>query len=146
MPPTRRRQRPVSRVSDLISDRRAGTVVDMLIEVVQADITTVEADVVVTAANRPLIGGGGVDGAVHRVAGPELLQALRLLAPCPVGAAVITPAFNFPPPVQHIVPRRQDRPLLGTGARAGVMKTSCVPDSGVAARDRVVVDDDAVTA
>lgn len=73
------------------------------IEVVQADITSVEVDVVVTAANSPLIGGGGVDGAVHRVAGPELLQALRPLAPCPVGGAVITPAFRFPPPVRHVV-------------------------------------------
>lgn len=75
----------------------------ILIEVVQADITGVEVDVIVTAANSALIGGGGVDGAVHRVAGRELLQALRPLSPCPVGSAVITPAFRFPPPVRHIV-------------------------------------------
>ena len=76
---------------------------DMRIEVVRADITCVEVDVIVTAANSPLIGGGGVDGAVHRVAGSELLQALRPLSPCPAGGAVITPAFRFPPPVRHIV-------------------------------------------
>lgn len=82
---------------------RAGTVSCMKVEVVQADITNVQVDVIVTAANSPLIGGGGVDGAVHRVAGGELLQALRPLSPCPVGGAAITPAFRFPPPVRHIV-------------------------------------------
>ena len=75
----------------------------MLIEVVQANITDVEVDVLVTAANSALIGGGGVDGAVHRVAGSELVKALRPLSPCPVGSAVITPAFGFPRPVRHIV-------------------------------------------
>jgi O-acetyl-ADP-ribose deacetylase (regulator of RNase III) len=75
----------------------------MQIEVVLADITSVEVDVVVTAANSSLIGGGGVDGAVHRAAGGELLQALRPLSPCPVGGAVITPAFRFPPPVCYVV-------------------------------------------
>jgi O-acetyl-ADP-ribose deacetylase len=80
-----------------------GIVSDVLIEIVQANITGVEVDVIVTAANRALIGGGGVDGAVHRAAGSELLQALRPLSPCPVGGAVITPAFGFAPPVRHIV-------------------------------------------
>jgi O-acetyl-ADP-ribose deacetylase (regulator of RNase III) len=75
----------------------------MQIEVVIADITTVRADVLVTAANRALAGGGGVDGAVHRAAGPELLRALRPLAPCPAGAAVITPAFGLPAPVRHVI-------------------------------------------
>ena len=73
----------------------------MEIEVVQADITTVDTDVVVTAANSALVGGGGVDAAVHRAAGPQLLQALRPLAPCPPGHAVITPAFELR--VGHIV-------------------------------------------
>lgn len=71
--------------------------------VVLADITTVTVDVIVTAANAPLIGGGGVDGAVHRAAGPELLQALRPLAPCPAGGAVITPSFGLGPAVRHVV-------------------------------------------
>jgi len=75
----------------------------MHIEVIAGDITGVAAEVLVTAANSPLVGGGGVDGAIHRAAGPELLRALRPLAPCPPGAAVITPAFGIPLPVQHIV-------------------------------------------
>lgn len=65
----------------------------MDIEVVQDDITRVTVDVVVTAANSRLAGGGGVDGAVHAAAGPELVAALRPLAPCPTGSAVVTPAF-----------------------------------------------------
>lgn len=75
----------------------------MEIEVIRADITVVDVDVVVTAANRALVGGGGVDAAVHEAAGPQLLQALRPLAPCPPGGAVITPAFDLGPAVHHIV-------------------------------------------
>ncbi|MBT0769910.1 macro domain-containing protein [Kineosporia sp. J2-2] len=75
----------------------------MEIQVVRGDITACDVDVVVTAANAPLIGGGGVDGAVHRAAGPQLLQALRPLAPCPPGEAVRTPAFGLGPRVRHIV-------------------------------------------
>lgn len=75
----------------------------MEISVVIADITTVMADVIVTAANATLIGGGGVDGAVHRAAGPELLQALRPLSPCPVGGAVITPSYRLAPDVRYVV-------------------------------------------
>jgi O-acetyl-ADP-ribose deacetylase len=75
----------------------------MDIEVVTGDITVADADVIVTAANVSLIGGGGVDGAVHRAAGPELLQALRPLSPCPPGQAVITPAFGLGPRVRHVV-------------------------------------------
>lgn len=69
----------------------------MRIEVVRADITRVDVDVVVTAANTALRGGGGVDGAVHRAAGPELVRASRALAPCPPGSAVRTPAFGLAP-------------------------------------------------
>lgn len=65
------------------------------IQVVRGDITTVQVDAVVTAANTALRGGGGVDGAVHAAAGPELLRACRPLAPCPAGSAVITPAFGM---------------------------------------------------
>jgi O-acetyl-ADP-ribose deacetylase len=73
------------------------------IEVVRGDVTTMAVEAVVTAANRSLAGGGGVDGAVHRAAGPDLLRALRPLAPCPPGQAVVTPAFNLPPPIRHVV-------------------------------------------
>lgn len=65
------------------------------IELVQGDITEQRADVLVTAANAGLRGGGGVDGAVHRAAGPELLAACRRLGRCPTGSAVSTPAFRL---------------------------------------------------
>jgi O-acetyl-ADP-ribose deacetylase (regulator of RNase III) len=64
-----------------------------MIEVVRADITTLDVDAIVNAANSALAGGGGVDGAIHRAAGPELVRASRALAPCPPGHAVITPGF-----------------------------------------------------
>ena len=69
----------------------------MRIEVVQGDITRQGVDAVVTAANPALAGGGGVDGAVHRAAGPQLVRASRALAPCPAGSAVVTPAFDLAP-------------------------------------------------
>ena len=73
------------------------------IEVITGDITAVGVDVIVTAANEALVGGGGVDGAVHRAAGPELLATLRPLSPCPPGEAVVTPAFGLGPRVRHVV-------------------------------------------
>ena len=69
----------------------------MKIGVVLGDITEQDVDAVVTAANEPLRGGGGVDRAVHAAAGPQLLLACRPLAPCPPGSAVITPAFELDP-------------------------------------------------
>jgi O-acetyl-ADP-ribose deacetylase (regulator of RNase III) len=75
----------------------------MQIEVITGDIVQAQVEVLVTAANAALRGGGGVDGAIHRAAGPELLQALVPLAPCLVGGAVITPAFRLPPPVRFVV-------------------------------------------
>jgi O-acetyl-ADP-ribose deacetylase (regulator of RNase III) len=73
------------------------------IEVRRGDITEVDAEVLVTAANSALVGGGGVDAAIHHAAGPQLLQSLRPLSPCPPGGAVITSAFDLGPAVHHVV-------------------------------------------
>ena len=65
------------------------------------DITLLQVDAVVTAANEALIGGGGVDGAIHSAAGPQLLEASRKLAPCPAGTARMTAGFDLN--AQHVI-------------------------------------------
>lgn len=74
---------------------------DGFVELVQGDITSQRVDAIVNAANSSLLGGGGVDGAIHRAAGPELLAACRAIGGCPPGEARITPGFRLP--ARHVI-------------------------------------------
>lgn len=75
----------------------------MRLEAVLGDITEETVDAIVTAANESLLGGGGVDGAIHRAAGPELAVAGSALAPCDPGDAKATGAFRLHPPVRYVI-------------------------------------------
>ncbi|RME35226.1 MAG: O-acetyl-ADP-ribose deacetylase [Deltaproteobacteria bacterium] len=107
----------------------------MDIRVVQGDITQLAVDAVVNAANRTLLGGGGVDGAIHRAAGPHLLEACRKLNGCETGQAKITPGFHLPARyVIHTV-----GPVWGGGKRGeDALLASCYRTSLLLAEENKV--------
>jgi O-acetyl-ADP-ribose deacetylase (regulator of RNase III) len=95
------------------------------IEIRQGDITKLAVDAIVNAANSSLLGGGGVDGAIHRAAGPELVKECRTLAGCPTGEARITKGYNLA--ARHVI--HTVGPVYSGKPRDKTLLTGCYQNS-----------------
>jgi len=104
------------------------------IEIRQGDITRLKVDAIVNAANTRLLGGGGVDGAIHRAAGPELLAECRTLGGCPTGEARITAGYNLP--AKHVI--HTVGPVYSGRPQDAVLLAACYRNSLKLAADNKV--------